>query len=546
MTALDTLDQDQLDPAVLELCMELTCVGSGWDYAEAWAPMAESLVLAAVHDPAGRHVGVQQLLGSARLSAGEGVAGWVWQQRCSWWPDADEGSPAGGRPESQGDHLSGLDAVLAVPVRCDGNPVAVLVYYRAPLTDPGTRSGSWGLEVWRQQAVGFVEAMAGHAGCGLKQRRAQLRARRAETEARRRAGQHAALAALGRHILGGLALDVLVSVAVSHLTTLTWAAGAVYLRFAEDRRLLVVSAGEGMSRGMTQVEVPLVGSLAGRALAAGSAVTVERGTWADQVPGLVCGMAVPVVASTGTLGVVEAWATSPFSEDDLLFLANVASILGHAFDRRDFDLQVMAMEERQQRQISEAIHDDSLQTVVAARMRASLLAKRLPLGKERAMCERVADDLGVAIDRLRSLMAELHPGDLSRRGLMSSLATLLERIGRDFGVTTSVEGVLGIEPPSITTAAVYRICQEAVTNAVKHSAPGSVGVSVERRQGGILVVIQDDGAGFEPDATATEGHLGMESMHQRATRVGGWCRVVSTPGEGTTVTAWIPDRFHPL
>jgi hypothetical protein len=76
------------------------------------------------------------------------------------------------------------------------------------------------------------------------------------------------------------------------------------------------------------------------------------------------------------------------------------------------------------------------------------------------------------------------------------------------------------------------------TNVRMHAAATQVAVRLEEAQGGLLVTIGDDGAGFDPDrvkATPRPGHVGLTSMSERATMADGWCRVDSHPGSGTTV-----------
>jgi signal transduction histidine kinase len=72
-----------------------------------------------------------------------------------------------------------------------------------------------------------------------------------------------------------------------------------------------------------------------------------------------------------------------------------------------------------------------------------------------------------------------------------------------------------------------------------------VAVRLEESQGGLLVTIGDDGAGFDPDrvrATPRPGHVGLTSMSERATMADGWCRVDSHPGSGTRVRFWLPTK----
>jgi signal transduction histidine kinase len=100
---------------------------------------------------------------------------------------------------------------------------------------------------------------------------------------------------------------------------------------------------------------------------------------------------------------------------------------------------------------------------------------------------------------------------------------------------------LGEEPdlPLETKEAVYRIAQEALHNTVKHARASRAELKLERDARGIALEVSDDGAGFDPEESFS-GHLGLKSMRERATRLGGTLWVESAPGEGTSIRVRIP------
>jgi len=99
-----------------------------------------------------------------------------------------------------------------------------------------------------------------------------------------------------------------------------------------------------------------------------------------------------------------------------------------------------------------------------------------------------------------------------------------------------------VEPPAETGIVLYRITQEALTNIRKHARASRVGVSLDQREGGYLIRIEDDGIGFDAGgrAESPDGHLGLTSMRERAEIAGGWFTIDSAPEEGTVVQFWIP------
>jgi signal transduction histidine kinase len=95
----------------------------------------------------------------------------------------------------------------------------------------------------------------------------------------------------------------------------------------------------------------------------------------------------------------------------------------------------------------------------------------------------------------------------------------------------------------------YRIVQEAATNARKHSQANRLDVLVESSDGGIHVLVRDDGRGFpeeEPEEEKAEpGHLGIAAMRERAELAGGWLQIHTAADTGTILEAWVPDDEDP-
>ena len=107
------------------------------------------------------------------------------------------------------------------------------------------------------------------------------------------------------------------------------------------------------------------------------------------------------------------------------------------------------------------------------------------------------------------------------------------------GVRAAFHGAgLGRLPREVETA-VYRVVQEALSNAAKHAGAAAVSVAVARPDGHVSVAVEDDGAGFDP-AAAPRGRLGLLGMRERVELVGGELEVESAPGAGTAVLARIP------
>jgi signal transduction histidine kinase len=174
---------------------------------------------------------------------------------------------------------------------------------------------------------------------------------------------------------------------------------------------------------------------------------------------------------------------------------------------------------------------------------SAVTAERPELGQIEAL-SRVREEIQGVIDRLRHLAFELHPRILAPEGLRASLRVLIERWSTmQAGVEFHLEDRLTKEPSKQAGLTIYRITQEALSNAGHHSAASSVTILLEDRAGGVLIRVEDDGSGFDLEATlsSTREHLGLISMRERAEMLGGWLQVDSVAGSGTRVEGWLPD-----
>jgi len=212
--------------------------------------------------------------------------------------------------------------------------------------------------------------------------------------------------------------------------------------------------------------------------------------------------------------------------------------------RRLLDHVVRVGEEERQR-IAGDIHDDPVQKLVALKMRLELLGKGHP-GLEGLSEAR--DSVLVAIRGLRHLLFDLRPPVLDEQGLGPALRSFLENAEATFRWV--VQDDLAVQPSPQTRLILYRIAQEALTNARKHAQAEHVRVSLSDSEGGVAMEIVDDGVGFQPQVAvvAAPGHMGLAAMRERAEMAGGRCELHSLPGQGTTLDVWMPltlDRAEP-
>ncbi len=210
-------------------------------------------------------------------------------------------------------------------------------------------------------------------------------------------------------------------------------------------------------------------------------------------------------------------------------------------ERRDLAQRLEGAQEQERRRIAADIHDDPIQVMSAVDLRLALLAERgndVDPGELAAIQETVR----LAIDRLRSLLFELRPVALDREGIVVALTQYLEHAAAGTAWEHQVVDRLAAEPEPELRAILYRTAQEAVSNARKHAAATVVSVTLRSEGQGVCVRIDDDGAGFDTKRLddPEPGHLGLLTMVERAELMGGWCRVSSTVGSGTSVECWLP------
>ena len=226
-------------------------------------------------------------------------------------------------------------------------------------------------------------------------------------------------------------------------------------------------------------------------------------------------------------------------------LADSAAIaVGHAssIDRARLQQSIESAERERSRWARE-LHDETLQGLGALRVSLSSVL-RTGSGYEAAVSGAVAQ-LTEEISKLRALIVDLRPASLDEIGLQSALETLIERTrtrsGIEIDTVIALAWEAGAEDERLdlrVEEAIYRVVQEALTNAVKHAHAEQAVVKVVERAREVTLTVSDDGRGFEPK-TARAG-FGLSGIRERAEILGGTVDIDSTPGAGTTVSGAFP------
>jgi two-component system sensor histidine kinase DegS len=169
----------------------------------------------------------------------------------------------------------------------------------------------------------------------------------------------------------------------------------------------------------------------------------------------------------------------------------------------------------------------------------------------RSVVALAADNLQDELDRLRDIIHDVRPSSLDDLGLMAAVEALVARHRRDAGPALRLGFDLDHEAgraserlhPEVEVA-IYRIAQEALTNALKHAGARSIEIAVAEIEGEVGVRIRDDGIGFDVRASPEAGGFGLLGMQERVDLLDGRLRISSAPGKGTTLEARVPARHR--
>jgi signal transduction histidine kinase len=246
----------------------------------------------------------------------------------------------------------------------------------------------------------------------------------------------------------------------------------------------------------------------------------------------------------GNLYLTDKQGAEIFDEEDeriLVVLATQAAIavenarLHDETERKGVELQRLQVLEERER-IGKELHDGVIQSLFAVGMSLQGLASSTADAEAARRLEAAVEDVDGAIRDLRNYIFGLRPGILADRQLDQALKEMASEFAARTGVVTVVD-VDGELASLLASRAgdVVQLVREALSNVSRHAEATTCRISLRRGDGGVVLEIDDDGRGFDVDAT-TWG-MGLRNLGERAESLGGVLEVESTPGEGTTVRA---------
>ncbi len=209
---------------------------------------------------------------------------------------------------------------------------------------------------------------------------------------------------------------------------------------------------------------------------------------------------------------------------------------------------LLTIQEEQQKRISREIHDELGQAMTALRLDLGWLSSGLEQHQDaqRAKIERMIPLVSGTIKTIQRICAELRPGILDDLGLAAALEWLVQ----EFSTRTGLRCQLELEPedldvsPDLATT-LFRICQESLTNVMRHARASQVKIRLQQEQEDIRLRIMDDGIGIAPGQAEHPMSLGLMGMRERVLPFNGQVSIQGGPGLGTEIRVRVPLNTAP-
>jgi signal transduction histidine kinase len=203
--------------------------------------------------------------------------------------------------------------------------------------------------------------------------------------------------------------------------------------------------------------------------------------------------------------------------------------------------------EEEYRQLAREFHDELGQTLTSARLHVQRLARTLTDPHADAELKALDQLIGEAYRGMKGLVAELRPPALNM-GLAPAVDWLAQRLLTPAEISYTAAMVTdGMTLSDEQNTTLFRIIQEAMTNAVRYAKPSQIHVSLRPEPGAVVLSIADDGCGFDLVNVDRSKRFGLSGMAERVTALGGTLDIDSKPGEGTRIVVRFPslDHQHP-
>jgi PAS domain S-box-containing protein len=218
---------------------------------------------------------------------------------------------------------------------------------------------------------------------------------------------------------------------------------------------------------------------------------------------------------------------------------------------RSLSRSVLTVQEEERKRISRELHDEITQTLVTINVHLESLAKEAVINPKDLQNSIVQTQKQVeqSVDIAHRFARKLRPPVLDDLGLIPALEATLKRFMKDTGIRVALKAFAGVEKLDIEKRTTfYRVAQEALANVARHAHASRVDVTIKKLPQAIHMTIKDNGRSFKVDKilhSKKEIPLGLLGMRERMEMVGGSLSIDSTPADGTTIHALIPNEPNP-
>ncbi len=215
-------------------------------------------------------------------------------------------------------------------------------------------------------------------------------------------------------------------------------------------------------------------------------------------------------------------------------------------ERERLEKEILEVSEREQQRIGRDLHDSVCQHLAATAMAGHVLGEKLALKRlpEAADARDVVKLVEDGLTLTRNLAHGISPMELDAEGLLTAFREFANNISKIYKLPCKFEhDASALVNDPVTGTHLYRIAQEAVTNAIRHAKPRQIVINLGQRKECVELTVEDDGAGLPDDWQKSRG-LGTRIMAHRAAMIGGTLSIEPNPTGGTFIKCSLPDPNH--
>ena len=437
-----------------------------------------------------------------------------------------------------------MKSFLGVPILVRGKPYGNLYLTEKEDADEFDEQDEEAVVVLADWAAIAIENARGYS---------VLEARREELE--RLVSTFDASSEIAQALAGGTDLDRILELVVKRGRALTDARSMLVLLEQGDELVVAALAGE-LDDSLVGHRMPIDETVAGQVLRTGAAERLAdvpgrlRLALAEQTNAQ-SGLFVPLRVRGRSLGVLAAFdrlrdgpGFSTWDEQVLSgFAASAATAVASA---RDTAAQMLRRSiesaELERGRWARELHDETLQELAGLKLALGAVRRADGEAARGEALDAAAGRIDFAIQALRRIIADLRPAALDDLGLEPALETLVERVRASAPPELRIDLVCELADgarlrPQVEDV-IYRVVQEALSNAIRHSAASRVSVNIREQDARVVVVVHDDGSGFD-DNDETSG-FGLAGMRERVAFAEGELEIESATGAGTIVRVKLP------